>query len=122
MTGRAAVLALVLLGLLLTYAYPLRVYLAQQAEISALQQHLAKQRAQNEALTEQRAKWDDKTYIMSQARRRLQYVLPGETPYVVIDSNAQQGTPGAVRPDQPKQAEQPWYGKLWSSIEAADHK
>lgn len=113
---------MVLLGLLLTYAYPLRVYLAQQAEISALQQHLAKQRAENEALTEQRAKWDDKAYIMSQARRRLQYVLPGETPYVVIDNSAQQGTPGAVRPEQTKPAENPWYGKLWSSIEAADHK
>src|SRR5688572_20714849 len=38
LTGRAAVLGMVLVGLLLTYAYPVRVYLAQQAEIAGLEQ------------------------------------------------------------------------------------
>src|SRR5258708_5783953 len=37
-TSRAVVLSLVLLALLLAYAYPVRVYLAQQAEIAALEQ------------------------------------------------------------------------------------
>src|SRR5258706_7103089 len=42
-TGRAVVLSLVLLGLLLAYAYPVRVYLTQQAEISALEDQQASQ-------------------------------------------------------------------------------
>ncbi|HET8684061.1 MAG TPA: septum formation initiator family protein, partial [Micromonosporaceae bacterium] len=37
LTGRATVLGLLLVGLLLAYAYPVRVYLSQQAEIAQLE-------------------------------------------------------------------------------------
>ena len=121
LTTRAAVLATVLLGLLLAYAYPVRVYLAQQAEISALETQQAAQRRKIDDLAEQRAKWDDPEYVKSQARRRLQYILPGETPYVVIGGDqetTESDTTGTTQPEQPP----PWYGKLWSSIAAADRR
>jgi cell division protein FtsB len=118
LTGRATILGMLLIGLLLAYAYPVRVYLSQQAEITTLEQQQAAQQKHIGELRDERAKWNDDEYIKAQARRRLHYVLPGEVPLVVIDSR-----PGAAsKPADPKAADNgPWYGKLWSSLRAADH-
>src|SRR4029079_12070615 len=99
-TGRAMVLCLVLLGLLLAYAYPVRVYLTQQAEISAFEDSQATQREKIEQLNEQAAKWNDPEYVISQARSRLHMMLPGEKALVVIDpaSGAGAAAGGAVAP------------------------
>ena len=117
LTGRATVLGMLLIGLLMAYAYPVRVYLSQQAEISTLEKQQDAQRRHIGDLADERAKWNDDEYVKAQARRRLHYVLPGEVPLVVIDSR-----PGAAaKPADPKAADKgPWYGKLWSSLQAAD--
>jgi len=118
-TGRAAVLGLVLLALLLAYAYPVRVYLAQQAEIAAIEERQAAQRVKIAALTEERALWDDPEYVKAQARERLHYTLPGEMPIIVLDPDALAGTDGDPAAEHPANPA-PWYEKLWSSIGAAD--
>ena len=121
-TGRAMVLSLVLLGLLLAYAYPVRVYLAQQAEIDALENSQADQTERIDQLNIQAAKWNDPEYIKSQARKRLHMVLPGEKQYVVVDpANGQSAGAGAPTPSG-GDGHTPWYGKLWSSVEAANDK
>ncbi|GAA3201296.1 septum formation initiator family protein [Dactylosporangium siamense] len=118
-TNRAVVLGLVLLVLLLAYAYPVRVYLAQQAEITALEQSQERQIAKIAEMAERAAKWDDNEYVKSQARQRLHMVMPGEKPFVVVDpARSQQIDPTAI-PGAEK-APRPWYSKLWSSVEAAD--
>ncbi|MEV6924672.1 septum formation initiator family protein [Dactylosporangium sp. NPDC051485] len=120
-TSRAVVLGLVLLVLLLAYAYPMRVYLAQQAEIEAME---TRQQQQAEKVADMRAlakKWDDPEYVISQARQRLHMVLPGEKPYVVVDPAKSPETDPAELPGAPKPP-RPWYDKLWSSVEAADKK
>ncbi|MEU7867883.1 septum formation initiator family protein [Dactylosporangium sp. NPDC049140] len=118
-TSRAVVLSLVLLVLLLAYAYPVRVYLAQQAEIEAMEQSQQRQTAKVAEMQARAKKWDDPEYVISQARQRLHMVLPGEKPYVVVDPANNQQTDPAERPGAPKPP-RPWYGKLWSSVEAAD--
>jgi cell division protein FtsB len=120
-TSRAVVLSLVLLVLLLAYAYPVRVYLAQQAEIAALEQSQELQSAKVADMAARAKKWDDPEYVISQARQRLHMVLPGEKPFVVVDPNRSQQTDPTDVPGAPK-APRPWYGKLWSSVEAADKK
>ena len=115
------ILGVVTLGLLLAYAYPVRVYLAQQAEIAALEQRQERQRARITELEERNAKWNDEQYAISQARKRLHMVLPGETPYVVIDPAGPEANKAAASNPEPKR-EIPWYGKLWSSIESADQR
>ncbi|UWZ44232.1 septum formation initiator family protein [Dactylosporangium matsuzakiense] len=118
-TSRAVVLSLVLLVLLLAYAYPVRVYLAQQAEIAALEESQERQAAKVAEMQARAKKWDDPEYVISQARQRLHMVLPGEKPYVVVDpANKAEADPDDV-PGAPKPP-RPWYGKLWSSVEAAD--
>jgi cell division protein FtsB len=120
-TGRAAVLGLVLLCLLLAYAYPVREYLSQQAEISALQSSQANQQEKIQQLKEHAAKWNDPEYVISIARQRLHMTLPGEKTYVVIDPSRATSADGGTTPATPP-AKRPWYGKLWSSVEAADQK
>lgn len=117
LTGRAAVLVIVLLGLLLAYAYPIRVYLSQQAEIARMELAQQQQRERIAGLAEQRAKWDDPEYVKAQGRKRFHLVERGKKTYIVFD------LPGAAtdtgRPADPVKAP-PWYGQLWSSIDAAN--
>jgi hypothetical protein len=115
------ILGVVTLGLLLAYAYPVRVFLAQQAEIAALEQRQERQRARITELEERYAKWNDEQYAISQARKRLHMVLPGETPYFVIDPEGSEAVKASAQNPEPKR-EIPWYGKLWSSIESADQR
>lgn len=117
-TGRAAVLGLVIVGLLLAYAYPVRVYLTQQAEIARLEAAEVAQRERIEALAEQRAKWNDPEYVKAQARKRFHLVERGDQTYIVIfdPQGAARDAGGRAAPVDPT----PWYDKLWSSLEEAN--
>lgn len=117
MSGRATVLGLVLLGLALAYAYPVRVYLAQQAEIERMEAAQQAQRQRIAQLTEQISKWDDDEYVIAQARRRLHYVRPGEVAYVIVED------PSVTAPaDAGKSVNTgPWFSQLWSNLQAADN-
>jgi cell division protein FtsB len=118
-TGRATVLGLVLGALLLAYAYPVRIYLEQQSRIAALEASQAAQRQRISQLADESAKWDDPTFVASQATRTLQMVPPGSTVYFV--SRAAPTATASVDPDTGRaRATGPWYGQLWSSLRAAD--
>ena len=110
---QAAVLtgALILVAALI--ASPLRTYLEQQdllnaekAKELALREQLADLEAQRDALS-------DPDYIRAAARDRLQYVHPGEIPYV-IDAPEPVAVPGAGPQETPQ--DQPWLGALWDTV------
>ncbi len=117
-TGRAAVLGMVLIGLLLAYAYPVRVYLAQQAEIAGLEQQQREQRNRIAGLADERAKWDDPEFVKAKAKKELQYVLPGEISIVPLPDAVAAGATPSTQPDPA--AADPWDKKLWSSVEVAN--
>jgi len=118
-TGRAATLTLILVALLLAYAYPMRIYLTQQAQIAAIESSQDVQRARIQEKQTQIAKWNDKDYIIAMAHKRLQMVLPGDRAFV---TGVGAGTPDPAADPHAGQAinSGPWYGKLWSSVQAAD--
>ena len=116
LTPRAAVLALVALGLVASAALPLREYLSQRAEIAELEQSQAQTRERIAALEAEKARMQDPAYIAAEARRRLHFVLPGETAYVVLAPDPAE----VAEAEQPKGAEAPWYSQIWSSVEQAD--
>jgi cell division protein FtsB len=103
-----------LIVLALAYAYPVREYLAQEAEISAMEQAQAEQRDRIRDLTERVAKWDDDNYVIAQARSRLQLVRRGEVLFVV-------GPESPVVPAGEQAADEPWISQLWSNLQAADN-
>lgn len=112
-TGKAVVLAVVVCVLALTLAVPLRTYISQRgdaAAVAAEQQVLAEQVRELEIRKEQT---DDPAYITAQARERLGYVMPGETPYQVQlpGARSRSDIENAPPPEPPG----PWYSDLWST-------
>ena len=57
----------------------------------------------------------DDAYAEQEIRRRLHYVLPGETGYIVIDP----GTAKQSRTDL-EAADRPWYANVWDGVDKAD--
>ena len=119
-TGRATTLACVLGALLLAYAYPVRIYLNQQAQIAALESSQEVQKARIKDKKTQVAKWHEDDYIIAMAHKRLQMVLPGDRAFVITDPKAAAKNPGADPNAGKARNTGPWYGKLWSSVQAAD--
>lgn len=112
--GRTLVLFLVLCVLALTLAVPVRTYMSEQAREEKVAAEHAQLVADIARLEEQKRLQDDPEYIKAQARIRLQYVMPGETPYRVQTPDAPKPTPEQVEAEQAKQ--NPWYTNVWRTI------
>lgn len=119
-TGRAVVLGVVLLALALSYVFPLRVYLGQQAEVSQLRAEQREQRARIDRLATQAALWSDDNYIRIQARQRLYFGEPGEMLLLPVSEEDQPPPDAGAELDQPAVTPQPWWESLWTSIESAN--
>jgi cell division protein FtsB len=105
------VLVLVVVTLLVSAALPVREFFRQRGQIAELAQSNAEARARLAALEAERARQQDPAHVMAEARRRLHFVMPGETMYVVLEP-----TPSPT--DEADDA--PWWSQLWSSVAAAD--
>jgi cell division protein FtsB len=117
LTGRAALLALVLVALVAALAYPTRQFIAQRSEIAAQRSAAQKAQASVDELQRQKARWQDPAYVEAQARARLHFGFPGETLYSSVDPAAAAAVGASP---QPQAAGQPWYRSLFDSIDAAD--
>jgi cell division protein FtsB len=113
-TRRAAVFAIVFCALALSVAVPLRTYLGQRDDVARQEQLQTELRAQVDALEARKAELDDPAQVEAEARRRLRYVMPGETPYMV-ELPPDQGS-DTEEPDQGKVREQSWYQLLWNAV------
>ncbi|MFC8241306.1 FtsB family cell division protein [Streptomyces chartreusis] len=115
LTGRAALLALVVCSLVVALAYPIRQYVSQRAEIADLQREKEEAAQRVEDLRDIKARWQDDAYAEQQVRQRLHYVMPGETGYIVVDPDAARKS----RTDQ-SAADRPWYANIWDGVDKAD--
>jgi len=114
-TSRAAVLVVVVCAIALSLAYPVREYLAQLRQISALQAQEAQISAQLRQLRAEHHRLSSPAYVEQQARDRLHMCLPAQTCYVIID-----GTKRTARAATSHVVVTPWYERLWTSVRAAD--
>jgi cell division protein FtsB len=115
LTGRAALLALVLCTMIVALAYPMRQYVSQRARIADEERKQQQARERVEQLRDLKARWQDDAYAEQQIRLRLHYVMPGETGYVVAE-------PGAATRTRSEggTAARPWYANLWDGVDRAD--
>lgn len=114
-TRRAAVVAIVVCALAFTVAVPLRTYLSQRSEVREQQAQQAQLQEQVDALRDRKAQLSDPAQIEAEARRRLRYVKPGETPYIVqLPEDQPSAPPPAANPAAVPQGS--WYEKLWDSV------
>ncbi len=120
LTGRAAILVLVLAVLAVSYASSLRAYLQQRHQIDALESQIAERESSIGDLEREKDRWDDPAFLMQEARKRG-YVMPGETPFVVVDTDGNPLTGSEL--DDPSTVgdhESPaWYDGVWSSVKVA---
>ncbi|MFF1442900.1 septum formation initiator family protein [Streptomyces sp. NPDC058295] len=115
LTGRAALLALVLCTLIVALAYPMRQYVSQRAEIADLEREKRQASERVEQLRDLKARWQDDAYAEQQIRQRLHYVLPGETGFVVIDPDAARQSRADLG-----SADRPWYSNVWDGVDKSD--
>lgn len=115
LTGRAALLALVLCTLIVALAYPMRQYVSQRAEIADLEREKQQAGERVEQLRDLKARWQDDAYAEQQIRQRLHYVMPGETGYVVIDPDAAKQSRADLGA-----ADRPWYANVWDGVDKSD--
>jgi cell division protein FtsB len=113
-TRRAAVFAIVVCALALSVAVPLRTYLGQRDDVAVEEQRSAELRAQVKALEDRKAQLEDPAQVEAEARRRLRYVMPGETPYMVELPGDQGGE--TEEPDKDKVKDESWYQLLWNAV------
>jgi cell division protein FtsL len=115
LTGRAALLAVVICAIALSLAYPVREYISQRRQMDQLvatQQSLS---AQVRNLQAEHQRLQDPAYIEQQARDQLHMCMPGQKCYVIVgDSPAPDSAP------QQAQSAAPWYSRLWQSVKRAD--
>ncbi|MFR0353044.1 FtsB family cell division protein [Streptomyces sediminimaris] len=115
LTGRAALLALVVCSLVVALAYPIRQYVSQRSQISDLQRQKQQAQKRVEQLRDLKARWQDDSYAEQQIRQRLHYVMPGETGYVVVDPNAAKRSRSELGA-----ADRPWYTNVWDDVDKSD--
>ncbi|MES4888266.1 septum formation initiator family protein [Streptomyces sp. NPDC096012] len=115
LTGRAALLALVLCSLVVALAYPMRQYVSQRSQIADVQRQQEQARRRVEQLRDLKARWQDDSYAEQQIRHRLHYVMPGETGYVVVDPDAAKQSRADVGA-----AHRPWYANVWDGVDKSD--
>jgi cell division protein FtsB len=122
LTTRAAVLGLVVCGLVVSAALPLREYLSQRGQIASAKAKNAQQQARVDALERQLQQWKDPAYVKAQARTRLHFVMPGEYAYVVLSPHASPLPAGkaALPGVQAVGPEAPWYSQVWAGVQSAD--
>ncbi|TFD44994.1 septum formation initiator family protein [Cryobacterium sp. TMT1-2-1] len=63
----------------------LRTYGEQRQEIDRLKAAVTDQQDTVDHLKSERERWNDRTFITTQARERLSYVLPGDISFLVIN-------------------------------------
>jgi len=115
LTGRAAVLAVVICAIALSLAYPVREYIAQRQQIDQLVAQQQTMLTQVKNLQAQQARLSEQSYIEQLARQELDMCFPGTQCYIV------EGSQPLLSGSRPQQSgPEPWYAKLWQSVEQAD--
>ena len=122
LTGRAAILVLVLAVLAVSYASSVRAWVQQRSDINMLTAEIADRKAEVAALKQAKQRWHDPAYIRTQARLRFGWLMPGETGYRIIDGNgdilpsgSQLSDPAPARPKNSPE----WWETAWGSVVAA---
>ncbi|MFZ4894010.1 FtsB family cell division protein [Plantibacter sp. Mn2098] len=121
---RVSGFSVLLIGILIlgviVLAPNLKTFIEQRQQIASLQLDVQRTKAQVDELTKERARWNDQTYVMTQARERLFYALPGEVSYIVINDLDPASIPAGKEPvsDGLVATKSDWLHGLLSSIVA----
>jgi cell division protein FtsB len=117
-TGRALVLGGVVILLVVLLASPLHRFLASRGDVNSAAQQLRDDQKELAQLRHERAMWNDPGYVQQQARTRLQFAMPGDTVYVVVDKGAKSDLEKSAA-KAPGTSGKNWNERVWDTVQAA---
>ncbi|MEP7090195.1 MAG: septum formation initiator family protein [Nocardioidaceae bacterium] len=120
LTGRAAVLVLVVALLMVSYASSMRAYLDQHRHLAGLRASISSSQAEVDRLSREKKRWADPAYVRTVAHQRFGWVLPGEIGFQVLDASGKPLGHTADQlsaPDSVTEASRPlWWKSAWGSV------
>ncbi|CUR55132.1 Septum formation initiator [metagenome] len=121
LTGRAAILILLVAVLTVSYASSMRAYLQQRAHIGELKAEIAQRSANIDDLEREKRRWSDAAFLEQQARERFGFAYPGETVYTVTENGKPlDGADALHEPsDVVRKTPTAWWSTAWASVEEA---
>ncbi|MGO4106023.1 septum formation initiator family protein [Leifsonia sp. YAF41] len=121
-SGFSLVMMAILILAVVVLAPSLRIYAEQRQEIDRLSAAVAEQKAAVDQLKTERERWNDRTFVTTQARDRLSYVLPGDINFLVINDLPlpAAGTPGiAPVSAEIQDTDVDWLASVFASVMTA---
>jgi cell division protein FtsB len=118
-TSRAAILGVVICVLALALTVPLRQYVAQRGKVARLRAKVAQAQARVDALEARKQQLQDPAYVEQLARERLNFVKPGEVPYILLTPTPTPSPPPAGTGGTKVGGSGPWYSRLWGTVDTA---
>jgi len=120
LTGRALVLGGLVVLLVVLLASPIHRFLGSRSAITTTSGQLRDDQQQLRKLQRQKDRWSDPGYVQQQARSRLQYAMPGDTVYVVVDQGQRSDIEKTAGSTSSTKRGTEWNSRLWDSVRAAD--
>src|ERR1700712_42672 len=120
LTGRALVLGAIMVLLIVVLASPITRYLGSRSDVGHASAQLHADRTKLRQLTRQQQRLADPGYVQQQARDTLQYAMPGDTVYVVVDKGAKSDLAASSGGGTSTPAKgQAWNTRIWASVRSA---
>lgn len=85
LSGFSFVMMGILVLAVVVLAPSVRTYAEQRQQIDELRATVAAQEAEVDNLKDERERWNDRTFVTTQARDRLSYVMPGDISFLVLN-------------------------------------
>jgi len=85
LSGFSFVMMGILVLAVIVLAPSVRTYAEQRQQIDELRATVAAQEADVDNLKDERERWNDRTFVTTQARDRLSYVMPGDVSFLVLN-------------------------------------
>ncbi|GAB2455913.1 FtsB family cell division protein [Jatrophihabitans fulvus] len=121
LTGRALGLGALAVLLVVVLASPVHRYLASRSDVASAGSTLSDHRREAAQLQKRLEQYRDPGYIQQQARKRLQWAMPGDTVYVVVDKGARSEIERTRTASTPRRIEgASWNDRLMGTVHAAD--
>jgi cell division protein FtsB len=122
LSGFSFVMMGILVLAVVVLAPSVRTYAEQRQQIDALSADVADQEAEVDSLKAERERWNDRTFVTTQARDRLSYVMPGDISFLVLNdtgASADGATDGAAVSTAIQDTEVDWVDSMFRSVMTA---
>lgn len=100
-------------------ALPAKQAFTQHRDLVQLRKEQQAAQERVAVLEQQKKKLENPDYLKALARQRLQYVLPGQRAYIVVQPDKEE-TEKLQKAELRVNPNEPWFSRLYETVEKAD--